>query len=78
MRFRFTHIKTLYASLAGGPLAVTGPPATVGSAFGQGRHLVLVKLTGCTGPTSTHNRYIAVRYSDAQNKKMIYIKIHKS
>ena len=74
VRFRSTRLKTLSASLAGGPPAtVDGPVAAFGTASGQGHHLVLEKSTGCTGPTSVHNRYIVVRYSDT-HKNDIYIK----
>jgi hypothetical protein len=74
VRFRSTHLKTLSASPAGGPPAVVvGPTAVVGTASGRGRRLVLEKSVGCTGPTSVHNRYIVVRYSDS-HKNDIYKK----
>jgi hypothetical protein len=72
VNFRSTHLKTLSASPAGGPLAATGLLATVGPTFGRGHCLFLEKFIGHTGPTSTHNTYLIVRYSGIY-KKMIYI-----
>jgi hypothetical protein len=72
MRFLSTHLNTLLASPDGAPPAVvTVPVAATSLAFGQGCYLVLDKSTGCTGPTSVHNRYISVRYSGIQ-KNDIY------
>jgi hypothetical protein len=74
VRFRSTHLNTLSASPAGGPpVVVAGPTAAAGPASGRGRHLVLEKSVGCTGPTSVHNRYIVVRYSGT-HKNDIYKK----
>jgi hypothetical protein len=74
VRFLSTCLKTLSASLAGGPLAtVDGPVAAVGTASGGGHHLVLEKSSRCTGPTSIRNRYTIVRYSDT-HKNYIYKK----
>jgi hypothetical protein len=72
VKFWFTHLKTLSASLAGGPPAATRPPAIAGPASGRGCLLFLVKSAGCTSPTSSHNTYLIVRYSGIY-KKMIYI-----
>jgi hypothetical protein len=75
VRFRSTRLKTLSASLAGGPppAAVAGPTTAAGTASGRGCRLVLEKSVGCTGPTSVHNRYIVVRYSGT-HKNDIYKK----
>jgi hypothetical protein len=74
VRFLSTCLKTLSASLDGGPLAtVDGLVAVVGTASGRGHRLVLEKSSRCTGPTSIRNRYTIVRYSDT-HKNYIYIK----
>jgi hypothetical protein len=49
------------------PTAV-GLMIAVGTASGRGCFLVLEKSIWCTGPTSVHNRYIVVKYSDAYKK----------
>jgi hypothetical protein len=72
VRFHSTRLKTLSASLAGGPPAAAGTPNAAGTASGRGRHLVLMKSVRCTGPTSVHNRYIDV--NTLMHIKMIYIK----
>jgi hypothetical protein len=74
VRFFSTCLKTLSVSSIGGPSAATaaGLAAMAGTAFGRGRHLVLEKSAGCTGPTYVHNRYIVVRYSGT-HKNYIYI-----
>jgi hypothetical protein len=66
VRFHSTRLKTLSASPAGGPHASVGPLVVAGAASGRGRHLVLAKSAGCSGPTSAHNRHIFVRYSGIQ------------
>jgi hypothetical protein len=60
VRLCSTRLKTLSASPAGGPPVVVGPSTVVGPASGRGRHRVLTKSVGCTGPTSVHNRYMKV------------------
>jgi hypothetical protein len=74
MRFFSTHLNTLSVSPVGGPPAAAGPLTTTGPASGRGRCLVLENYAGCTGPTSTHNRYIYVRYSGIQIFFYIYNK----
>jgi hypothetical protein len=68
VRFLSTHLKTLSASLAGGPPAAASLTNVVGTASGQGCCLFLEKSIGCTGPTSVHNIYIVVKYSDTYKK----------
>jgi hypothetical protein len=64
VRFLSTRLNTLSASLAGGPpAAAAGPRTAAGTTSGRGRHLVLMKFAEHTGPTSVHNRYVAVRDS---------------
>jgi hypothetical protein len=78
VRFCSTHIKTLLASLVGGPPVVTAGLMTVaGTASGRGHRLVLEKFFVCVGPTSAHNRYIIVRYFDT-HKNDIYKKENKT
>jgi hypothetical protein len=84
--FRSTHLNTLSASLAGGPLVVVGLlvvgsliaglPTAIGTSLSRGRRLALKKFAGHTGPTSVHNRHIVVRYSDS-HKMDIYKKKQK-
>jgi hypothetical protein len=73
VRFHSTYLKTLSASLAGGPPIVVGPVAATDTASGRGRQLVIKKSVGRTSPTYVHNRYIVFRYSDS-NKNDIYKK----
>jgi hypothetical protein len=72
VRFCSTRLNTLSASPTGGPpIAAVGPVAAASPTSGQGRRLVLVKNDGRTGPTSVHNRYIVLKYSDT-HKNDIY------
>jgi hypothetical protein len=60
MRLHSTRLKTLSASLNGGPPAAASLLALAGPTSSRGCRQVLMKSVGHTGPTSVHRIYIRV------------------
>jgi hypothetical protein len=72
--FLSTRHNTLSSSLTVGPPIAIGPPIVVALKSSRGRHLVLVKSAGRTGPTSVYKKLLSY-YFDVTIKRIIFKKI---